>query len=245
MGCFLPSEILDLIVDHLYDGLITLKKCCVVSKSWIPRTRNHLFADIKLNDAKSHIELWKKAFPDPSNSPAHHTRSLTFHGLLIVTAADTDVGVWVRPFCSVVHLQLESLIWKDRWVHLAPFHGLSSTVRSLYLDSTPLEVFDLVCPFPLLEDLAMIHPRAGDIDRWIPPSTAAASNRTWASAQGVCVKQPRPGEGRSLEAGLQDCVPGLGAGVRSVIGRSPSLSLKKGRYCSAGTGCRLKLTIKD
>ena len=44
MSCTLPPEILDLIIDHLHDEPATLKTCCVVSKSWVPRTRKHLFA---------------------------------------------------------------------------------------------------------------------------------------------------------------------------------------------------------
>ncbi|KAF9642961.1 hypothetical protein BDM02DRAFT_3104213, partial [Thelephora ganbajun] len=42
----LPPEILDYIVDFLYNEPETLKQCCLVSKSWVPRTRKHLFADI-------------------------------------------------------------------------------------------------------------------------------------------------------------------------------------------------------
>jgi hypothetical protein len=42
----LPPEILDYIIDLLHDEPETLKRCCLVSKSWVPRTRKHLFADI-------------------------------------------------------------------------------------------------------------------------------------------------------------------------------------------------------
>ena len=38
----LPGELLDHTVDHLYDARVTLKSCCLVSKSWVPRTRKHL-----------------------------------------------------------------------------------------------------------------------------------------------------------------------------------------------------------
>jgi len=44
MSRSLPPEILDLIVDHLHDEPTALKACCLVSKSWVPRTWNHLFA---------------------------------------------------------------------------------------------------------------------------------------------------------------------------------------------------------
>ena len=174
MGCSLPPEILDLIVDHLCDYQITLKACCVVSKSWIPRTRKHLFARIKFHTTKPHVRRWKKLFPDPSNSgsPAHHTRSLTFCGLPVVTKK-SGVGGWIRAFRNVVHLHLEFLTWKDGRRSLVPFHGLLPTVRSLRLSSTPFEIFDLVCSFPLLEDLALNNLLHGnDTDEWAAPSTS-------------------------------------------------------------------------
>ncbi|KAF9645264.1 hypothetical protein BDM02DRAFT_3073690, partial [Thelephora ganbajun] len=43
----LPPEILDYIVDLLHDEPETLKQCCLVSKSWVSRTRKHLFANVE------------------------------------------------------------------------------------------------------------------------------------------------------------------------------------------------------
>jgi hypothetical protein len=169
MSPSIPPEILDLIVDHLHDEPITLKACCVVSKSWIQRTRTHLFASVEFRPPAPRVELWKKAFPDPSNSPAHHTRSLTIRGIPAVTVADADAGGWIRTFCNLVHLYLESLSWKG--VSLVPFHGLSPTLRSLHLISTSPEVLDLICSFPLLEDLAMI-PLSRGSDVWDTPPTS-------------------------------------------------------------------------
>jgi len=84
MPCPLPPEILDLIVDHLHDEPFALRAqleiCCLVSKSWVPRTRKHLFTHLTFDDSlversKSHIELWKRAFPDPFSKT---WRCLTF-----------------------------------------------------------------------------------------------------------------------------------------------------------------------
>jgi len=166
MSCSLPPEILDLIVDHLHDDRITLKACCLVSGLWVPRTRKHLFAHIEFHTSKSHIELWKKTFPDPQDSPAYHTRSLAICGTPVVTAADEGVGGWIRTFHNVVHLQLSRL---DR-ASLVPFHGLSPTVRSLRLSQTTPDVFGLICSFPLLENLAL-NALEGDADGWNTPST--------------------------------------------------------------------------
>jgi len=164
MSCPLPPEILDLVVDHLHDKPTMLKTCCVISKSWIQRTRRHLFAGVEFDNSESEIELWKKAFPDPSNSPAHHTRSLLVHGAL---AADADVGNWISAFHNVEHLLLS---YMDR-NSLFPFYGLSSAIRSLRLIIVPLDV-DLICSFPLLEDLALVPSPMEDEDGWKVPLTS-------------------------------------------------------------------------
>ena len=171
MSPSLPSEILDLIIDHLHDKPTTLKACCVVSKPWIPRTRIHLFASVEFCAQKSPIERWKKTFPDPSNSPAHHTRHLTIRGLSLVTAADADAGGWIPIFHKVVHLHLEFTGSEDPRVSLTPFHGLSPTLKSLHLSCTSPEVLDLICSFPLLEDLALMSLQRGS-DTWNTPSTS-------------------------------------------------------------------------
>lgn len=154
MSCSLPAEIVDLIIDYLCNEPAALKACCVVSKSWIHRTRKHLFARVEFHTRKSPIELWKKTFPDPCNSPAHHTRILSIYGILAVTAADVGAGGWIRTFHNTVHLHLQYSCLNGFRSSLVPFHGLSPTLRSLRLSSTSSEVLDFICSFPFLEDLA-------------------------------------------------------------------------------------------
>jgi len=167
MSCALLPDIFDLIVDDLHDDPATLKTCCIVSKSWVPRTRKHLFADIEFGATEPPIELWKKAFPNPSNSPAHYTRNLSIYGLPVITAG--AVGGWISAFRNVVNMRLQGL---DR-TSLVPLHGLSPAVRSLHLKYSTNEVFDLVCSFPLLDDLTLIAPRrVDDPDAWTAPSTS-------------------------------------------------------------------------
>jgi hypothetical protein len=171
MSSSLPLEILDLIADHLHNEPATLKACCIVSKSWIHRTRKHLFARVEFRASKSHIELWKKAFPDPSTSPAHYALSLYICGVPIITAADEDVGGWIRTFHNVVRLDLECLGPTNDRLSLAPFHGLSPALRSLCLTATSLEVLDLICSFPLLEDLELVALNRGNGARNTPSTS--------------------------------------------------------------------------
>ena len=173
MSCSLPPEILDLIAEHLRDEPATLKTCCVIDKSWVPRTRRHLFAHVEFRGLDLHVERWKKTFPDPSNSPAHYTRSLAIVGFPVVTAADTNTGGWIHTFHNVVHLRFECLRWEDHLTSLVPFYGLSPTVRSLRITSIFSGVFDFVCSFPFLEDLALVFygPERG-VDGWNAPSAS-------------------------------------------------------------------------
>jgi hypothetical protein len=55
---------LDNVIDCLHDTRDALKNCCLVSKSWIPRTRKHLFATIAFTTTKR-LQSWEETFPDP------------------------------------------------------------------------------------------------------------------------------------------------------------------------------------
>jgi hypothetical protein len=160
----LPAEVLDHVVDHLHDSPETLKQCCLVSKSWIPRTRTHLFADISFLTAKS-LRLWKETFPDPSSSPAHYVKTLYTHcsQVLATANAEAEADCWIRGFSRVVRL-----VVGDQFVdpaYFVLFHGFSSALKSLRVTvSAPssLRIFDLILSFPLLEDLAVTVPMSSD-----------------------------------------------------------------------------------
>jgi hypothetical protein len=151
----LPAELLDHIVDHLHDAEDALRKCCLVSKSWIPRTRWHLFANIAF-PAVGSLESWKKTFPDPSMSPAHYTKTLSVGCSEVVTAADADEGGWIRGFSCVAHLEMCSQGSVSS--SLVPFHSLPA-IKSLRITFPVLpfqQVFNLILSFPFLEDLEVV-----------------------------------------------------------------------------------------
>ena len=101
----LPPEISDYIADLLYDKPRTLKRCCLVSKSWVPRARKHLFGRIKFRHP-AEVDAWKKIFPDPANSPGYHTHSLSFRCAEVFTIADAEEGGWIQAFSNVVRLRV-------------------------------------------------------------------------------------------------------------------------------------------
>ena len=159
----LPVELLDHIVDLLYDTEDALMNCCLVSKSWAPRTRKHLFANVKVRSAH-HLKSWRETFPDPSTSPARYAKTLSVSCPRAVTAADAESGGWITGFCSVVHLEVidhkPSMMATDEpTISFAPFHGFSPIIKSLrvaFFIIPSSQVFDFILSFPLLEDLAVV-----------------------------------------------------------------------------------------
>jgi len=162
----LPPEILDHTVDFLHDEPGELKQCCLVSRSWVPRARKHLFADVEFVSKRS-IKAWKKAFPNPSRSPAHYTRKLVICCVGAVTVEDAQEGGWLHPFSRVVRLELDlHKIFKPA-TSLVPFYRFSPSVKSLYViasGSLPCtQIVHLVYSLPLLEDLSLT---ACESDEW-------------------------------------------------------------------------------
>jgi hypothetical protein len=152
----LPAEILDHIVDHLHDTKTALSNCSLVSKSWIPRTRKHLFADIGFQVALR-MRSWKKTFPDSATSPARYTKTL-YIGDHVLTAGDAEVGSLLRDFSCVVHLEVgdHGSGFDTSKVSFAPFCGFSPILKSFRVitsDVPSSRIFNLILSFPLLEDL--------------------------------------------------------------------------------------------
>ena len=157
----LPCELLDHIVDILHHSQFLsrtpLRKCCLVSKSWVPRTRRHLFAEIDFQTAKS-LKLWKKSFPDPSTSPARYVKVLSIGGPGVVEAADGEAGGWIGGFSRVVHLKISGKNphtrgWRVAFVVLRGFSPVLKSLDVCFVAYQPSMLFDLVLSFPLLEDL--------------------------------------------------------------------------------------------
>ena len=103
----LPPELTDFVVDLLHDEPETLEQCCLVSKSWVPRTRKRLFRWIQF-ERPAQVDTWKATFPDPANSPGHHTRSLCIYCAEVFTIKDAGEGGWIQAFSNVVQLTMSN-----------------------------------------------------------------------------------------------------------------------------------------
>ena len=81
----IPNEIIDEILNHLIansgswnDPPVqrSLRSCSLVSKSWVPSCRRHLFHIIIFTSRK--IARWLETFPVPEESPAYYVKDLRF-----------------------------------------------------------------------------------------------------------------------------------------------------------------------
>ena len=157
----LPPEILDSVVDLLSNKPETLRQCCLVSKSWVPRARKHLFAVIVFR-TEGCLNAWKKTFPDPSDSPAHHTHDLTIKFLGVIT----EDGC-IPTFPRLARLKVvETPGLGCRHMNPAAFQEFPHTLKSLSVTSFSLtlsQVFSLIRSIPFLEDLSLTG-RAADIN---------------------------------------------------------------------------------
>jgi hypothetical protein len=175
----LPAEILDHIVDHLHDARDALKNCSLVSKSWIPRTRKRLFANIAFRSTQS-LESWKETFPDPSTSPAHYAKTLFVGCPHVVTHADAEEGGWITGFSRAVRLEVTSCTkYPDPpGISLVPFHGFSPVVKYLRVAVpviSSLQIFGLILSFPLLDDLTVVTRYEAPADNGDSPQEDEAS----------------------------------------------------------------------
>ena len=155
----LPPELLDHVVDNLSLTRDSLKTCCLVSKTWIPRTRRHLFANIEFL-TPGHLQSWKNIFQNPSTSPARYTKALLVKHPCVVTTGDGGEDGWILAFSRVVRLEVDiAQAGSDgAMFSLVPFHGFSPALKSLhlmFLSFPSSQISDLVFSFPLLENLAV------------------------------------------------------------------------------------------
>ena len=182
-GCLpLPQEILDLIIDHLYNEPATLQASCLVSKSWVQRARKHLFAHIVLDSPGWSVPRWREAFPDPTSSPAHNVQALSIRYPECIAAGIVETFL---TFPNVIHLNVETDVGYR--VYIVPVLHVTTAVRSLRLVSTSLpdsEVFGLVCSLPFLEDLALIS----QVPRALEPRTRPRTSPRLTGSLELCVK---------------------------------------------------------
>jgi hypothetical protein len=74
----LPQELFDLIIDHLFDDVESLRACALVSSNFLPSSRAHIFSHLKVGpiDHEHSIDELREIL---ARSPYLVTRVQSFH----------------------------------------------------------------------------------------------------------------------------------------------------------------------
>jgi hypothetical protein len=115
-------------------------------------------------------------FPEPSNSPAHHTKVLRIRCLDAIVH-DTATRDWIPTFSRIVRFEVFSTFDNESDTRLMQFRHFPHTLKSLELIMSsfgPYQSIDLACHFPLLEDLSFLgyDRNYDDSLSFSPPSTS-------------------------------------------------------------------------
>ena len=151
----LPAELLGHTVDHLHDTRDALKSCCLVSASWVTRTRRHLFANVAFRSEKRPT-IMKKYVSRSLQVPACYTDHLAVSCLKEVTPADAEECGWIPTFLRVARSDVDI---SGPEISLLQFYGFSPSLRSLqicYNNSPSPRILNLIHLFPLIEDLSLV-----------------------------------------------------------------------------------------
>ena len=155
----LPPEILDSVVDLLFDEPKTLRQCCLVSKSWVQRTRKHLFAVVVFRTERS-INAWKEVFPESSDSPAKYTNVLKIESTGTILK---DGCIPTFPRLARLEVNRTTYHYTCSYMNPAALQKTPPTLKSLSIHSLrPSQAFNLIRSLPFLEDLSLTGD-AGDI----------------------------------------------------------------------------------
>ena len=157
----LPQELVEDVVDCLSNDRPMLETCSLVAKTWLPRSRHHLFNKVSLNNGN--VRKWCSAIRPGPDGPSHLVRTLTLQqtqGHRWLGALD-EISDHFSSFRRVEDLSIT-------WLDLSDFEPGSlarhfvhygSSLRSLrlsYLSADFSALTTFLHLFPSLEDL-LIH----------------------------------------------------------------------------------------
>ena len=169
----LPPEITDRILDHLHHDLETLRKCSLVCKEWLPRSRHHAFRRVTLRGGAKLEQL--QEIIDTNPSLAHCIRELT---LKIGNGIDptsswltTDLPPLIKRLPPITRLEVDG----EGVCYAEAFRPFPS-VRQLFLQHCIFYTFnefaESLCYLPSLQSFSCWGVMIGDSGTLkVPPAT--------------------------------------------------------------------------
>ena len=181
----IPTEIVYEILDDLHSDKFCLRSCALVSKSWTPYCRKHIFSRVTL-DGPSGFKKWSNRVPPTPNGPHQHTRELIINNRDL--EKEDNQSLEILPlflqhfslFTNVRDLVIECTANQQTIDNISlhrVFGHLFGTLRSLSIRGafcSPQALISLVASFEHLErlDLEGIWFETSDIPRSLPEQRA-------------------------------------------------------------------------
>lgn len=149
----IPQDIIDETLDHLIAdpdfSFKSLQSCALVSKSWVPSCRRHLFHTILFN--KENMIGWLEAFPVPEEGPAHHVRHLR------ILAEERIPKEFFEHIPWFTNAEKVTLLGAPNWLHIYEYWRFPQSVTSLTIngDADPIKIGNIMGRLPNLNDLSL------------------------------------------------------------------------------------------
>jgi hypothetical protein len=173
-----PPELSDAVIDYLAGELIhirrrALKACSLVSKSWVNRTRFHLFHTVCL-DSES-VKAFLAILASPLLTLVPFTRQLRIEGGTIEKEGAIEEGDWQTVALPLLRALSAVEVLVIRWINFADLGSNSHDTLSVFTGFQKLKKLQLECchfgAFQLFAE-ALSPPCLGEISLervWMPP----------------------------------------------------------------------------
>ena len=155
----IPQELVDEILDHLStdpDSSLSLRSCVLVSKSWVPSCRRHLFYTIQFTPRR--IVRWFETFPVREESPAHLVRHLHL-SVETYNSVPEECFDYTSWFTNVERVSMLRRVEIYQWLSLPSFWRLPESATSLTIEGdtaiTLKQIRIIMLSLPNLEDLSL------------------------------------------------------------------------------------------
>lgn len=132
-------QVIHRIIDALKHDFASLKQCSLVAKSWHPRSRKWLFAEIVIKSLDFRLDLVHTHSPDLSPGMCH---DITF-ALALAHIRERTAG----HYASALHLvQHPWMMWihPHLLIHFSHHFSIFANVTSLTIDTLPIYLFSQI-----------------------------------------------------------------------------------------------------
>ncbi|KAJ7901622.1 hypothetical protein B0H13DRAFT_2514526, partial [Mycena leptocephala] len=162
MANAVPQELFELIIDHFVYRSIenrkTLLSCSLVCRSWVPRSRHHVFKKCRLHPGN--VLTFGQLLSSPACTFLPHVHWI-FASRNYKKRADRNfdsITDGLRRLTSLEILELSGVIHTGTNFErgfLSAFKGIPELRLVGHLSSTPERIIDLICLFPSLQRLVV------------------------------------------------------------------------------------------